>query len=200
MSKEKEIGLALIKPSELAKVEDNILNPFQLQVLLKKTPSAYVKTRPAKGGGQWRFVSGGYVKKVLNMVFGWDWNFEILSEMVQFGQVIVKGKLTCRTNGREIVKMQFGKKDVVFKKGTQDPLDIGNDFKAAATDALKKCAAELGVAADIYNADEFREVILDLSDEETISEKKHRVEKERLLQAIENGHEPTEEEREKYGL
>lgn len=134
------------------------------------------------------------------MVFGWQWDFEILSEMVQFGQVIVKGKLTCRTNGREIVKMQFGKKDVVFKKGTQDPLDIGNDFKAAATDALKKCAAELGVAADIYNADEFREVILDLSEEETIAEKKHRVEKERLLQAIENGYEPTEEEREKYGL
>lgn len=199
-NEKKEQGLALIKPSEIAKVENNALNAFQLQTLLKRTPKQYVKERPAKGGGKWKFVSGGYVKKILNLMFGWDWDFEVVSEQIAFGQVIVKGKLTCRSNGKEIVKMQFGKKDVVFKKGTQDPLDIGNDFKAATTDALKKCAAELGVAADIYNADEFREVILDLSEEETIAEKKHRVEKERLLQAIENGHEPTEEEREKYGL
>ena len=31
-------------------------------------------------------------------------------------------------------------------------------MKAAATDALKKCASEIGIAADIYNADEFREI------------------------------------------
>src|SRR5690606_35691147 len=159
-NEKKEQGLALIKPSEIAKVENNALNAFQLQTLLKRTPKEYVKERPAKGGGKWKFVSGGYVKKVLNLMFGWDWDFEVVSEQVAFGQVIVKGKSTCRSNGKEIVKMQFGKKDVVFKKGTQDPLDIGNDFKAAATDALKKCAAELGIAADIYNAEEFREVLL----------------------------------------
>jgi len=201
MSKEKkEQGLALIKPSEIAKVENNALNAFQLQTLLKRTPKQYVKERPAKGGGKWKFVSGGYVKKVLNLMFGWDWDFEIISEQVAFGQVIVKGKLTCRSNGKEIVKMQFGKKDVVFKKGTQDPLDIGNDFKAAATDALKKCAAELGIAADIYNAEEFREVLLDLSEEETPAQKQYRLERDRIMQAIENGYKPTEEEIEKYKL
>lgn len=201
MSKEnKDQGLALIKPSEIAKVENNALNAFQLQTLLKRTPKAYVKERPAKGGGKWKFVSGGYVKKVLNLMFGWDWDFEVVSEQVAFGQVIVKGKLTCRSNGKEIVKMQFGKKDVVFKKGTQDPLDIGNDFKAATTDALKKCAAELGIAADIYNADEFREVLLDLSEEETPSQRRYRLERDRMLQAIENGYKPTDEEIEKYKL
>ena len=201
MSKEKkEQGLALIKPSEIAKVENNALNAFQLQTLLKRTPKQYVKERPAKGGGEWKFVSGGYVKKVLNIMFGWDWDFEVVSEQVAFGQVIVKGKLTCRSNGKEIVKMQFGKKDVVFKKGTQDPLDIGNDFKSAATDALKKCAAELGIAADIYNAEEFREVLLDLSEEETPAQKQYRLERDRIMQAIENGYKPTEEEIEKYKL
>lgn len=201
MSKEnKEQGLALIKPSEIAKVENNALNAFQLQTLLKRTPKQYVRERPAKGGGKWKFVSGGYVKKVLNLMFGWDWDFEIISEQVAFGQVIVKGKLTCRSNGKEIVKMQFGKKDVVFKKGTQDPLDIGNDFKAAATDALKKCAAELGIAADIYNAEEFREVLLDLSEEETPSQKRYRLERDRIMQAMENGYKPTDEEIEKYKL
>lgn len=201
MSKEQETGLALIKPSEITKVENNALNAFQLQTLLKRTPKAYVKERPAKGGGKWKFVSGGYVKKVLNLMFGWDWDFEVVSEQVAYGQVIVKGKLTCRSNGKEIVKMQFGKKDIVFKRGTNDPLDIGNDFKAATTDALKKCASEIGVAADIYNADEFREVILDLSEEETIAERKYNTERDRILFAIKNnGHVPTQEEIEKYKL
>lgn len=199
-NEKKEQGLALIKPSEIAKVENNALNAFQLQTLLKRTPKAYVKERPAKGGGKWKFVSGGYVKKVLNLMFGWDWDFEVVSEQVAFGQVIVKGKLTCRSNGKEIVKMQFGKKDVVFKKGTQDPLDIGNDFKAATTDSLKKCAAELGIAADIYNADEFREVLLDLSEEEKPAQRQYRLERDRMLQAIENGYKPTDEEIEKYKL
>lgn len=201
MSKEQTTDLALIKPSEIAKVENNALNAFQLQTLLKRTPKAYVKERPAKGGGKWKFVSGGYVKKVLNLMFGWDWDFEVISEQVMFGQVIVKGRLTCRSNGKEIVKMQFGKKDVVFKKGTQDPLDIGNDFKAATTDALKKCAAELGIAADIYNADEFREVILDLSEEETPAQKQWRTERARWIHVMKNGTDtPTKEEIEKYKL
>ena len=41
------------------------------------------------------------------------------------------------------------------------PLSIGNDLKSAATDALKKCAAEIGLAADIYNKEDFREVKVD---------------------------------------
>ena len=52
---------------ELSLVDNNSLNEGQLQHLLKKTPAKYVKTRPAKGGGTWNYVSGGYVKKVLNL-------------------------------------------------------------------------------------------------------------------------------------
>lgn len=155
------IDLVLISPSELSKVKDNSLNSRQLEHLLKRTPSNYVRTRPAKGGGTWRYVSGGYVKKVLNLLFGWDWDFEILSETVYDDEVVVKGKLTCRTNGKTIIKTQFGNKDIIRKKETQTPLSIGNDLKSAATDALKKCAAEIGIAADIYNAEEFKEVFVD---------------------------------------
>jgi hypothetical protein len=65
--------------------------------------------------------------------------------------------------------MQFGRVDIKFKRGTKFPLDIGNDLKAATTDALKKCAAELGIAADIYNAREFREI--EIKSEPTTKEK-----------------------------
>ncbi len=158
--------LALVKKEDLSLVENNSLNEKQLQTILRKTPSQYVKERPAKGGGKWKYVTGGYVKKCLNIMFGWDWDFEILDEkiMIEAKEVVVKGKLTCRTNGTTIVKTQYGNKDIMFRKNSEVPLSVGNDMKAAATDALKKCAAEIGIAADIYNAEDFREVKVDTND------------------------------------
>jgi hypothetical protein len=78
------------------------------------------------------------LKKVLNLMFGWDWDFEIMDEKIIHGEAVVKGKLTCRTNGRTIIKMQYGNKDIMTKRGSNEPLSIGNDLKAAATDALKE--------------------------------------------------------------
>jgi hypothetical protein len=152
--------VAIIEEKDLSLVSNNILNKSQLSLLLQKTPAQYVRKRPAKGGGEWEYVTAGYVKKILNLMFGWDWDFEILSEIINIEarQVIVKGKLTCRSNGMTIVKMQYGRQDLKFRKGTLEPLDLGNDMKGAASDCLKKCASELGVAADIYNKEEFREV------------------------------------------
>lgn len=154
----------LVKPEQLS-LTDSALNAKQLELILKRTPEKYVRNRPAKGGGQWKYVSGGYVKKCLNLLFGFDWSFEILEQMIMHKEAIVKGKLTINSNGKTIVKMQFGNKDIMYKKGTEEPLSIGNDLKAAATDALKKCAAEIGIAADIYNAEEFREVSVDTETE-----------------------------------
>lgn len=155
--------LALVEAEDLSLVDNNSLNANQLKLILKKTPSQYVHKRPAKGGGEWEYVTGGYVKKILNLMFGWNWSFEILEQIILHGEVIVKGKLSCTSNGVTIVKMQFGNKDIIYRKLQQgeterQPLSIGNDMKAAATDALKKCAAELGIAADIYNKLDFREI------------------------------------------
>jgi len=155
--------LALVTKEDLSLVENNRLNKGQLQQLLQKTPAKYVKQRPAKGGGQWNYVTVGYIKKVLNLMFGWDWDFEIVDEKIEHGEVIVKGRLTCRVEDRAIVKMQYGNKEIMFKKLKQGetiktPLSIGNDMKGAASDCLKKCAAEIGIAADIYNADDFNPV------------------------------------------
>lgn len=158
--------LALIEAKDLSLVKNNSLNALQLKTLLKRTPKQYVKTRPAKGGGTWEYVTGGYVKKCLNLMFGWDWDFEIISEqiLIEAGEVVVKGKLTCRSNGRTIVKMQYGNKDIMFRRNSKTPLSIGNDLKSASTDALKKCASEIGIASDIYNKEDFREVKVDTED------------------------------------
>ena len=174
-----EITTKQYTQADLSLANDNSLNAKQLQLLLKKTPSQYVRQRPAKGGGVWHYVSGAYVRKVLNLMFGWDWDFEVLSEMIQGNQVIVKGKLTCRVNGKSIVKTQFGCKEIMMRKGTNEPLNLGNDFKSATTDALKKCSAEIGIAGDIYGKDEFKEI--EVQQEVTSAEEIHNSkEKERV--------------------
>ena len=181
----KEIEIKQYTQAELSLAFDNSLNAKQLQLLLKKTPSQYVRQRPAKGGGVWHYVSGAYVRKVLNLMFGWDWDFEVLSEMIQGNQVIVKGKLTCRVNGKSIIKTQFGCKEIMMRKGTNEPLNLGNDFKSATTDALKKCSAEIGIAGDIYGKDEFKEI--DVIQDDLSSEAIHNSkEKERVIKHIEN--------------
>lgn len=150
----------IITTADISKSNDLILSVGQLNGVIGKTPEKAKKVRPAKGGGVWTYVSGSYMKKQLNMLFGWNWDFEIVSEQIltEAGEVIVKGKLTCRSNGNTIVKMQYGNKDIMFKKGTKIPLSIGNDLKSAATDALKKCAAEIGIAQDVYAPEDFKDV------------------------------------------
>ena len=55
--------------------------------------------------------------------------------------------------------------------GSPIPLDIGNDFKAATTDCMKKCASLFGIGADVYEADEFMAVEIIGSDEAKSSAK-----------------------------
>lgn len=153
----------LVNPKDLSLTE-SALNKRQLQLLLKRTPENYVRTRPAKGGGTWKYVTGGYVRKVLNLMFGFDWSFEVTEQNIMHGEAIVKGRLTVKTAGKSIVKEDFGNKEIICKKGSDQPLSIGNDLKAAATDCLKRCAAQIGIAADIYSADEFREVAVKMDE------------------------------------
>ena len=166
MSKE----LKPVSITVLNKSEKQILNKEQLNFLLGKTPETHIYTRPGKGGGQWKFVTGVYVKKVLNSIFGWDWDFEIVSFDVNMAakQAIVHGKLTCRANGATVVKHQFGRADIKIRKADGAPLDLGNDLKAASTDALKKCASELGIASDVYGESEFKSITV--TDEQTSNE------------------------------
>ena len=194
--------IAEISKEDLAKVKDfNLLNADQLNFLFKKTPAAHIYERPAKGGGKWKYVTGTRVKKVLNLMFGWDWNFLVDKFDVNMDakQVIVLGRLAVRTKGHEIVKMQFGRADIKFKTETQkddkgnvimekdnygkmkpkkfpttQPLDLGNDLKAATTDALKKCASELGIASDIYAPNEFKAIHIMSDSEKSDIEKAQR--------------------------
>lgn len=131
----------------------------QLTKILQKTPANHVYQKPGKGGGKFDYVTTSYIIKALNYIFGWDWDFEVLEHGIEGGQVWAKGKLTCRGSkpGQAIVKTQFGRADIKYKKQSKDMLDFGNDLKGASSDALKKCASLLGIASDIYGKSDYKE-------------------------------------------
>lgn len=149
----------------------SLLNENQIQKIWNSTPERYKYSRPAKGGGNWTYIKSSYVRKVLDSVFGFNWSFDIettLSEAFEIAKLtkmcVVKGKLTCRVKSDgewiELSKTQFGRAEVKMKRDSSDPLDFGNDMKAATSDALKKCASLFGIGADVYEASEFQDIEL----------------------------------------
>jgi recombination DNA repair RAD52 pathway protein len=155
-----------VTPEELTLSGTPKLTKNQLVFLMSKTPAKYRREKPAKGGGKLTYVSGGYVTKVLNLMFGFAWSFEVQEHQfdLDIGHVVVLGRLSAQVGDTWITKEQFGRADIKFYKdkkladGRRKPLDVGNDLKAASTDALKKCASLFGIAADVYHADEWNEV------------------------------------------
>ena len=133
--------------------------------LVQRTPAQFVKTRKGRGGMMFDYVPGHYFKRVLNFTFGWNWDFKIINQEVfglgeGWGQVITRGELTVKDDlGHAITKEDNGKADIKYLKGTKTPMDLGNDFKASSTDCLKRCAAQLGIASDVYGRGEVRQDI-----------------------------------------
>src|SRR5262245_50390418 len=91
------------------------------------------------------YVEGHSVIARLNEALEGAWSFEIVQHEVHGDEVVVLGKLTAET----IVKMNFGVSQITRKEGGA-VVSLGDDLKAAATDAMKKCATFLGVGLHLY--------------------------------------------------
>src|SRR5436305_815718 len=133
------------------------LSEAQVDFLLQRAPKHEIKTRQGRGGLQFSYVEHGYVTERLNLVFGFNWDFEVTDKQILEDEVIVEARLTVRTpGGQTIVKTQFGGAEIKrHASGPRSgrPLSIADDYKAAASDALKKCASLLGVGLDLYGRD-----------------------------------------------
>src|SRR5437867_10394935 len=92
------------------------------------------------------YVEGHSVIARLNEALDGAWSFEITHHEVREDEVVVLGKLSAEG----IAKMQFGVGQLTREKGTGALVSLGDDLKAAATDALKKCATFLGVGLHLY--------------------------------------------------
>ena len=107
-----------------------------------------IKQRKGNFGNTLDYVEGHTVIQRLNDSFEGNWSFEIVRhEILQDAdEVLVVGKLVTEN----ISKMQFGSSQITRAKGSGEVISIADDLKAAATDALKRTATQLGVGLHLY--------------------------------------------------
>jgi len=123
---------------------------INLDVLTRPFDPAQIKQREGRGGKLLDYLETHAVITRLNEAFGGAWSFEVLDFKTMEGEIVVHGKLTAVG----ITKTQFGSAEVHRTRGEDGqkgaPLSVGDDLKAAASDALKKCATLFGVGLHLY--------------------------------------------------
>lgn len=133
-----------------------------------------------RGGVSITYVTGERVLTRLNETWGvHGWAFQIIEKWKDedADECVVHGRLTVykrqelqdftddgettaenMTRVREtihsVIHEQFGSQKIKRSRGSGRPLDIGFDWKGAATDALKKCASLAGIALYLWNKSE----------------------------------------------
>lgn len=131
------------------------LAPRQKRIIGEATPKIFIREKPGRGGKKMSYVEGGYVIAKLNEAFSpLGWEFKVAekgttdrkNESNAEGEVWVYGELSVvdHKNGYRVTKGQYGQHPI------HKNVPIGDAYKAAATDSLKKCASYLGIALDVY--------------------------------------------------
>ena len=149
-------------PTELVEAQKKKFEEAITNLITGTTPKDFIFQREA---GKRRdgspvyvdYVPGWWFISQLNALFGYFWDFEIEEQAIGTENCWVRGKLTIkdpRTN-LTVTKSAFGGSKL--KSKDNPAIDIGDDLKSAATDALKKAATLLGVAADVYGRREVKE-------------------------------------------
>jgi hypothetical protein len=121
------------------------------ELLEKPFEPSQIKQREGMFGKMLDYIEGHAVIQRLNEAFEAEWSFSILkNEMLkETDEVIVLGELRAGA----VAKTQFGSSKITRAKANGEPISLADDYKAAATDSLKKCATMLGVGLHLYNGD-----------------------------------------------
>ena len=108
-----------------------------------------IKQRQGNFGHILDYVEGHVVTSRLNDAFDGNWSFEVVKYRIlkDTDEVLVLGKLTAEG----VTKMAFGSKEIARHENTKAIISLGDDLKAASTDALKKAASLFGVGLYLYS-------------------------------------------------
>ena len=115
--------------------------------LLEKPFSAeQIRQRKGNFGQTLDYVEAHSIIHRLNDAFSGEWSFHIVEHELTEEEILVVGKLEC--DG--VVKMAFGSSNITRSKETREIISLGDDYKSASTDALKKASTLLGVGLHLY--------------------------------------------------
>lgn len=130
--------------------------------LTEKFPEKYLKRRILNEGAKEEkvveYIGGDKVVERLNEVFGiMNWNFTISDRIidVDIGHIAILGRLVVIENGQETVREQWGS-SVIDTYTNGRVVCLGDNIKAATTDALKKCATLVGVGLYLYDSESMK--------------------------------------------
>ena len=115
-------------------------------ISLTDTPKYYVKERQG-----FDYVEEGYMRHLLNKHFP-VWNWEIIKyELLGSEWIVVHGRLTIFDSGISRKYDSVSSHRIQKKRDSDEFVDIGNDIKAANTDAFKVAVNRLcNISDDVY--------------------------------------------------
>lgn len=101
-----------------------------------------LKSRPGRGGMTFTYADARAVAQRLDDVLGLaGWQFEV--KVADAQRAVVHGTLVAVIDGVTTVRQDFG-----YPNSTQDD----EPLKSAASDALRRCAAQIGVGRSLYSS------------------------------------------------
>lgn len=124
----------------------------QVNYLSMPTPEKYIMQRKGRGNLMLDYVETNYVIGRLNATFFFDWDSEIIEQIIDKdnNQIAMKIRLTVRfANSKEVKKDAWGGSAIKFS-GTK-MIDLADDLKSAESDGIKKAASMLGICWDVYS-------------------------------------------------
>ena len=99
-----------------------------------------LKSRPGRGGMTFTYADARAVAQRLDDVLGLaGWQFEV--KVADAARSVVHGTLVAVIDGVTTVRQDFG-----YPNSSQDD----EPYKSAASDALRRCAAQIGVGRSLY--------------------------------------------------
>lgn len=135
-------------------MNDAYLNDYE--ELAAPFPSE-VEKQLRKGGAVLTYIPISEVVNRMNRVIGIaNWDTEVVSvgrDPEDLDYVVAHVRITARFSEKTTVKAGFGGTKIKRTK-SGEILDLGDDYKGAVSDAIKKAAQQLGVGLYLARADE----------------------------------------------
>lgn len=111
--------------------------------VLRKPMESFTRRGP---GGNFSYYKGSDVIKRLNESFNHSWSSEKLEVETIEDQVLMLVSLTVYCNGGDVITHQgYGSADIARSRTDKKIINIGNTYKSAFTNALKKAAEQFGI-------------------------------------------------------
>lgn len=121
---------------------------MNLDHLVRPFSAGQVKQRTTAMGNKVDYLETPTVIIRMNEAFLGEWSFKILEHQMLDDVIVVLGELTAAG----VTKQQFGTCELNHEGEEGNVFSIGDAMKAAASDALKKCATLFGIGLQLYGA------------------------------------------------